>query len=112
MFGVCVSCAPPNAAPSTNTASPPSSAGQDPCPPSLDTARQHLRAARTSLDTATTALSALLYCAFTPYTWLALPIGLGIAAVTITFVIPARAQVFGELLEAAFDTHRSALYTQ
>ncbi|WP_312630268.1 MULTISPECIES: hypothetical protein [unclassified Pseudofrankia] len=27
-------------------------------------------------------------------------------------VIPARAQVFGDLIEAAYDTHRTTLYTQ
>jgi hypothetical protein len=78
-----------------------------------DTTRTDLIAARTALDQAvTTALWGLLSCAFTPWTWLALPIGLAIAAGTVVFVVPARAQVFGDLIEAAYDQHRTALYTQ
>jgi hypothetical protein len=78
-----------------------------------DTHRTDLLAARTSLDTAaTTTLWALLFSAFTPYTPLAIPLGLAIATLTVTLVIPSRAQAFGDLIEAAYDTHRTTLYTQ
>jgi hypothetical protein len=53
-----------------------------------------------------------LFCAFAPFTLLAIPIGLGIAVIAITVVIPSRAQIFGELIEAAYDLHRNALYQQ
>ncbi|MBL7500865.1 hypothetical protein I6A84_04035 [Frankia sp. CNm7] len=77
-----------------------------------DTLRQDLLAARASLDTAaTTTLWALLYCAFAPLTLWAIPIGLTIATLTLTLAIPTRAQAFGDLLEAAYDTHRALLYT-
>ncbi|OHV29152.1 MULTISPECIES: hypothetical protein [Pseudofrankia] len=78
-----------------------------------DNVRADLQAARTALDTAaTTTLWGLLFCAFAPLTLLAIPIGLAVAALTITLVIPARAGIFGDLIEAAYDTHRTTLYTQ
>ncbi|EIV92688.1 hypothetical protein [Frankia sp. QA3] len=78
-----------------------------------DTLRTDLLAARTALDTATTtALWALLFTAFAPFTLLAIPTGLAVAALTVTWVIPARAQTFGELIETAYDQHRTTLYTQ
>lgn len=65
------------------------------------------------LDTAAaTTLWALLFTTFTPFTWLALPAGLAVAALTVTWVILARAHTFGELIEPAYDTHRTALSTQ
>jgi hypothetical protein len=39
-------------------------------------------------------------------------VGLGIAAAGIAFWVPARAEVFGDLVEAAYDLHRTALYAQ
>ena len=78
-----------------------------------DATRQELLAARTSLDNAVTAaIWGLLFCAFTPFTPLAIPIGLAVTTVAVTIVLPARAQVFGDLIEAAYDLHRTALYRQ
>lgn len=78
-----------------------------------ETTRQELLSARTSLDNAViTAIWGLLFCAFTPFTPLAIPIGLAVATLAITAVLPGRAQVFGDLIEAAYDLHRSALYRQ
>ncbi|KQC36850.1 hypothetical protein [Frankia sp. ACN1ag] len=78
-----------------------------------DTLRADLLAARATLDTATTtALWGLLFCAFTPLTWLAIPLGLAVTTLTVTTVIPARAHTFGDLIETAYDTHRTALYSQ
>ncbi|TFE31150.1 hypothetical protein E0F15_10260 [Frankia sp. B2] len=78
-----------------------------------DTHRTDLAAARTALDTAATiTLWALLFAATGGlYTLLAIPAGLAVATITVTVVIPARAQAFGELIEVAFDTHRTQLYT-
>jgi len=73
--------------------------------------RAELRAARAAVDTAVvTAIWGILFCAFTPFTWLAVPIGLAIAAIAVTRVTPVRAQAFGELIEAAYDLHRTAIY--
>jgi hypothetical protein len=75
--------------------------------------RQELRAARTSLDTAVAAATwGLLFCVFTPFTPLAVPIGLAVATVAVTVVLPARAQAFGDLIEAAYDLYRTHLYQQ
>lgn len=78
-----------------------------------ETTRSELRAARTSLDSAVAgAVWGMLFCAFAPLTWAAVPVGLAVAATTVGIVIPARAQVFGDLIEAAYDLHRNLLYQQ
>jgi len=75
--------------------------------------RAELRRCHASLDTAVvTATWGILFCAFAPFTWLAIPIGLAVAAIAVTVVIPARARVFGDMIEAAYDLHRTALYEQ
>lgn len=78
-----------------------------------DLTRQELVAARASLDNATTAMIwGLLFCAFAPLTLLAPPAGLAVAAAALTVVMPGRAQAFLDLVEAAYDLHRTALYQQ
>jgi hypothetical protein len=78
-----------------------------------ETTRADLRGARKSLDSAVrAAIWGAAFCLFTVLTWLALPVGLGVFLISITVVIPARAGVFGDLFEAAFDLHRAALYQQ
>jgi hypothetical protein len=42
----------------------------------------------------------------------AIPVGLGVAAASAWFWAPARAEVFADLVEAAFDLHRLELYRQ
>jgi hypothetical protein len=75
--------------------------------------RAELRAARAAVDTAVvSAIWGILFCAFTPFTWLAVPIGLAVTTIAVTRVTPARAQIFGELIEAAYDLHRIAIYQQ
>jgi hypothetical protein len=75
--------------------------------------RAELRRCRASLDTAVvTATWGILFCTFAPFTWLAIPIGLAVTVIAVIVVIPARAQVFGDMIEAAYDLHRTALYQQ
>jgi hypothetical protein len=78
-----------------------------------DVARQELLTARASVDSVlTAAIWGLLFCAFTPFTILAIPIGVAIAILAITVVLPGRVQVFGDLIESAYDLYRGALYRQ
>ena len=78
-----------------------------------ETMRSDLLAARTSLDRAAiTAVWGVLFCAFAPLTLWAIPVGLGVAAAAVAVAVPGRAQAFGELMEAAYDQYRTALYTQ
>ncbi|WP_018504722.1 hypothetical protein [Parafrankia discariae] len=78
-----------------------------------DNTRADILAARTALDSATCAVIwGVLFCAFAPFSVLAVPLGIAVTTVAIVLVIPARAQVFGDLLEAAYDQHRTLLYTQ
>jgi hypothetical protein len=78
-----------------------------------DVTRSELAAARRSLDTAVGAcIWGVLFTAFTPLTWWALPLGLAVAAAAAWVWVPARAEVFADLVEAAFDLHRGALYRQ
>jgi len=78
-----------------------------------ETTRHDLLAARTALDSAAAAaVWGLLFCGFAPLTPLVIPIGLTVTAVAVVIAIPDRAQVFGDLIEAAYDQHRTVLYTQ
>jgi hypothetical protein len=76
-----------------------------------ESTRAELRRCRASLDTAVvTAIWGILFCAFAPFTWLVIPIGLAVAIIAVSVVIPVRARVFGDMIEAAYDLHRVALY--
>ena len=78
-----------------------------------ETLRSDLLAARANLDRATVAgVWGVLFCAFAPFTFWAIPIGLGVAATAVVAVVPGRAQAFGELQEAAYDQYRTTLYAQ
>lgn len=73
--------------------------------------RTELSQARASLDTAVGAVIwALLFLGFTFLAWWAVPIAIGIILVMILYWIPDRAEVFADLLEAAFDVHRVTIY--
>jgi hypothetical protein len=78
-----------------------------------DAARQELLSARAGLDSAVgAAIWGVLFCAFSGLTpWCAL-VGLAIAGIAIWGWLPARAEVYGDLLEAAYDLYRAALYQQ
>jgi len=78
-----------------------------------ETLRSDLLAARASLDQAAiVGVWGVLFCAFAPFTFWAIPIGLAVAATAVIAVVPGRAQAFGELMEAAYDQYRTTLYTQ
>ncbi|MET7979483.1 hypothetical protein ABZW44_42150 [Streptomyces mirabilis] len=78
-----------------------------------ETAQAELRAAMKALNTAVrAAIWGVAFCSFTVLTWYALPVGLAVVLIAACVVIPARAQAFGEVFEAAFDLYRVALYHQ
>jgi hypothetical protein len=78
-----------------------------------DSARQELLAARTALDgVVAVAIWGLLFCIFAIWMPIAIPIGLVVATAAIRFWAPTRAEIFGDLLEAAYDLHRTTLYQQ
>jgi hypothetical protein len=75
--------------------------------------RTELSQARASLDTAVAAcIWSLAFVCFTPWAWWAAPVGIGISLVAYLFWVPARSEVYADLVEAAFDLHRTVLYTQ
>jgi hypothetical protein len=78
-----------------------------------DNTRTELTAARSSLDSATGAfIWGILFLVFTIWTPWAAVAGLVVAVMAYQFWVPNRAEVFADLLEAAFDLHRLALYRQ
>ncbi len=73
-------------------------------------ARQELATSRADLDGAVGAcLWGLLFVAWTPWTWWAAPVGLILAYLAHRRATRIAA-VYGDLIEAAYDVHRSALY--
>lgn len=78
-----------------------------------DAARQELIASRAALDSAVAAaIWALLFCTFAVWTPLAVPLGLALAAIAVLVWVPPRAENFADLVETAYDLHRTALYQQ
>jgi hypothetical protein len=78
-----------------------------------DTSRRELASARAGLDRAVAgAVWGLLFWAFAPWTALAVPVGAAVATAAVIVWVPSRAQAFGDLVDAAFDLHRTTLYTQ
>jgi hypothetical protein len=78
-----------------------------------DSTRQEIGGARTALDSAVAAsVWGVLFLVFIPWTIVALPIGLAVCAAAVLVWIPVRAGVFGQLVVAAFDVHRTQLYQQ
>jgi len=78
-----------------------------------DGVRQEVTAARKALDmTAATVVWGLAFCAFTPLAWWTLPTGLAVAAASAVWWAPRRAEVFADLVDAAYDLYRFALYQQ
>lgn len=78
-----------------------------------DSTKQEINSARTALDSAVAAsIWGILFLVFTGWTILALPIGLAVCAAAVLVWVPVRAGVFGQLVVAAFDVHRTLLYQQ
>jgi hypothetical protein len=76
-----------------------------------DAVRQELTSARASLDAAAAAcLWGLLFLVWAIWTPLAIPVGLAVTLAAYFVWVPDRAEVFADLLEAAFDLYRPALY--
>ncbi|MFD5130959.1 hypothetical protein [Streptomyces olindensis] len=76
-----------------------------------ETTRKELEVARLALDRAVAAsLWGLLFLVFSPWSLWAVPIGLATAAAAVLSITPGRAEVYGQLVEAAFDVHRTVLY--
>lgn len=78
-----------------------------------DSTRQELLSARAGLDGAVGAtIWGVLFCVFSVWTPWCVLIGLVFATLAVTGWVPARAAGFGDLLEAAYDVHRLAVYQQ
>jgi hypothetical protein len=78
-----------------------------------ESARQELADARTALDGSVAAgIWGAAFVAFTPWAWWAAPVGAVVAAAAVAWWVPARAEVFADLVEATFDLYRSELYRQ
>ncbi len=73
--------------------------------------RSELSQARSALDSAVASLIwGLLFIGFTVLAWWALPVAVVVVLAMYLYWIPDRAAVFADLLESAFDIHRSLLY--
>jgi hypothetical protein len=73
--------------------------------------RSELSQARSALDSAVASLIwGLLFIGFTVLAWWALPVAVVVVLAMYLYWIPDRAGVFADLLESAFDIHRSLLY--
>jgi hypothetical protein len=78
-----------------------------------DATRAEVANARVQLDAAVaSAIWGLLFCAFAVVNLAAVPIGLAVGFAAVRFWVPARAMRYGDLVEAAYDVHRLALYEQ
>lgn len=76
-------------------------------------ARRELGTARSSLDSSVAAaIWGVLFAAFTPLAWWAAPVGIAVTIAAVACWVPARAEVFADLLEAAYDLYRTDLYRQ
>lgn len=76
-----------------------------------ETTRKELEVTRLALDRGVAAsLWGLLFLVFGPWSLWAVPIGLATAAAAVLLITPSRAEVYGQLVDAAFDVHRTVLY--
>ena len=74
---------------------------------------QELTGARAALDASVAAaIWGAGFVVFTPWAWWAAPAGIAIAAAAPSWWVPARAEVFADLVEAAYDLYRTDLYRQ
>jgi hypothetical protein len=76
-----------------------------------EAARQEVAAARSAVDAATAGgLWGLAFLAWTPWTPWAAAVGLVVTCAAWWTWLPRRTEVFGDLVESAFDLHRRELY--
>jgi hypothetical protein len=76
-----------------------------------DETRQDISTTRAALDSAAAScVWGLLFLVWTPWTPWAAVIGIGASLLVYLIWIPDRAEVFADLVEAAFDVHRVSLY--
>ncbi|MFC9660060.1 hypothetical protein ACFVJ5_07455 [Nocardia sp. NPDC127606] len=77
-----------------------------------ETVRQELASARASLDASVAvAIWGTLFIVFVPLTWWAL-LGLVVPVSAVVWWVPARAEVFADLVEATVELYRVTLYRQ
>lgn len=73
--------------------------------------RTELTQARTALDTAVRAwLWGALFLVWTPFSWWAVPIGIGVPLLSYQFGLLPRGVTFGQLVVTSYDLHRIKLY--
>jgi hypothetical protein len=78
-----------------------------------DDARREIVGARAALDAAAAScIWGAAFIFFSIWTPLAAPVGLLVVLAAYLLWLPARAETFADLVEAAFDLHRVALYRQ
>jgi hypothetical protein len=78
-----------------------------------DFARRELGTARSSLDASVAAaIWGAAFVAFTPLAWWTAPLGIAVTIVAVVWWVPARAEVFADLIQAAYDLYRTDLYRQ
>ncbi|MEN3615631.1 hypothetical protein AAH979_39815 [Plantactinospora sp. ZYX-F-223] len=78
-----------------------------------DVVRAEIGQARAALNAAAAAgIWALAFTCFTPWAWWAAPAGIGVMLSAYLLWLPARAEVYADLVEAAFDLYRTSLYQQ
>ncbi|WP_368823720.1 hypothetical protein, partial [Kocuria arenosa] len=78
-------------------------------------ARTELAGARAALDAAVAAAiwgTGFLAVTIVPGAWWAAPAGLAVAVTATRWWVPARAEVFADLVETAYDLYRGRLYQQ
>ncbi|WP_171172131.1 hypothetical protein [Streptomyces sp. I05A-00742] len=78
-----------------------------------DTTRKEIAHARLALETSAAAcVWGVAFLGFTPWSPWAVPAGLAVAVIARAGWLPARAETYADLVEAAFDLHRATLYRQ
>jgi hypothetical protein len=76
-----------------------------------ESARQEITDARRQLNLAASVVVwGLLFCLWAIWTWWALLVGVAVSALAYYIWVLSSAQLYGDLLESAFDLYRKCLY--
>lgn len=75
-----------------------------------DTRAELVSARRAMTTTVAAGVWGVLFCGFGVLTFWAVVVGVAVATLSLVMWLPGLAQTYGDLLEAAFDVHRSLLY--